>query len=83
MFEGIFSRKVVGYEGYEKECVEWAAQLLQRCILQEHQGGIDDNAVYIYMSIKQRTTCNLPITKGKIEQSCLCVKIIEVASARN
>lgn len=35
MFEDIFSRKIVGYEVHEKECGEWAAQLVQRCMLRE------------------------------------------------
>lgn len=35
MHEDLFSRKVVGYEVYDKECGELAAQLLQRTILRE------------------------------------------------
>lgn len=35
MFEDIFSRKIVGYEVHEHECGEKAAQLIQRCILNE------------------------------------------------
>lgn len=35
LFEDIFSRKIVGYEVYEKECGDYSARLLQRCILQE------------------------------------------------
>ncbi len=35
LFEDIYSRKIVGYEVYEKECGQLAAQLLQRCMLKE------------------------------------------------
>lgn len=35
MFEDLYSRKIVGYEVYEAECGEHAAQLLQRCLLRE------------------------------------------------
>jgi len=35
LFEDIYSRKIVGYEVYEKECGELASQLLQRCMLKE------------------------------------------------
>jgi len=31
----IYSRKIVGYEVYEKECGQLASQLLQRCMLKE------------------------------------------------
>lgn len=35
MIEDIYSRKIVGYEVYDRECGELAAQLLQRTILRE------------------------------------------------
>ncbi len=35
LFEDLFSRKIVGYEVYEAESGEYAAQLLQRCLLRE------------------------------------------------
>ncbi|CAA6805813.1 MAG: Mobile element protein [uncultured Thiotrichaceae bacterium] len=35
LFEDIFSRKIVGDEVYEQECGEYAAKLVQRCILKE------------------------------------------------
>jgi putative transposase len=35
LFEDIFSRKVIGYEVYEQECVERAGSLLQRSMLRE------------------------------------------------
>nr|CAA6826451.1 MAG: Mobile element protein [uncultured Thiotrichaceae bacterium] len=35
LFEDIFSRKIVGWEVYEKECGELASQLVQRCVLRE------------------------------------------------
>lgn len=35
MIEDIFSRKIVGYEVYEKECGEHASTLLQRTLLKE------------------------------------------------
>ena len=35
LFEDIFSRKIVGYEVYEQECGERAAELVQRCMLRE------------------------------------------------
>ncbi len=33
---GIYSRKIVGYEVYERECGELASQLLQRTLMREH-----------------------------------------------
>ncbi len=35
MFEDIFSRKIVGYEVHERECGTLAAELIQRCKLNE------------------------------------------------
>nr|WP_186354459.1 MULTISPECIES: IS3 family transposase [Pseudomonas] len=35
LFEDLYSRKIVGYEVYESESGEYAAQLLQRCMLRE------------------------------------------------
>ncbi len=35
MFEDIYSRKIVGYEVYDRECGELAAQLMQRNVLRE------------------------------------------------
>lgn len=35
LFEDLYSRKIVGYEVYEVESGEHAAQLLQRCLLRE------------------------------------------------
>lgn len=35
MFEDVYSRKIVGYEVYDAESGEYAAQLLQRCLLRE------------------------------------------------
>jgi len=35
MFEDIYSRKIVGYEVYDRECGELAAQLMQRNMLRE------------------------------------------------
>jgi len=35
LFEDLYSRKIVGYEVYEAESGEHAAQLLQRCLLRE------------------------------------------------
>ena len=35
LFEDIYSRKIVGYEVYDKECGQLASQLLQRCMLRE------------------------------------------------
>ena len=35
LFEDIYSRKIVGYEVYDKECGQLASQLLQRCMLKE------------------------------------------------
>lgn len=36
LFEDLFSRKIVGYEVYEQERGELAAELLQRIVLKEH-----------------------------------------------
>ncbi len=35
MFEDVYSRKIVGYEVYEAESGDYAAELLQRCLLRE------------------------------------------------
>lgn len=35
LFEDIYSRKIVGYEVYDKECGQLASQLLQRCMFKE------------------------------------------------
>ena len=35
LFEDIYSRKIVGHEVYERECGEYAASLVQRCMLKE------------------------------------------------
>lgn len=35
LFEDLYSRKIVGYEVHEAESGEYAAQLLQRCLLRE------------------------------------------------
>jgi len=35
LFEDIYSRKIVGYEVYDRECGQLASQLLQRCMFKE------------------------------------------------
>lgn len=35
LFEDIYSRKIVGYEVYDRECGHLASQLLQRCMFKE------------------------------------------------
>ncbi|GMA84652.1 hypothetical protein GCM10025855_41870 [Shewanella glacialipiscicola] len=35
LFEDIYSRKIVGYEVHEQESGEYAAALIQRCLLRE------------------------------------------------
>jgi len=35
LFEDIYSRKIVGYEVYDRECGQLASELLQRCMLKE------------------------------------------------
>ena len=37
--EGIYSRNIVGYEVYERECGKLASQLLQRPLMRKRAGN--------------------------------------------